>query len=77
MAQLHSEIAHRSNECTQSRRPLVRKATMRVADVKQYNPMFEEEYVAGKDYDPDRCACLSALCKILCESCPQLDNTPS
>lgn len=38
------------------RQPLVRKPAARVADIKQYNPQFEEEYVAGKDYDPDRYA---------------------
>ena len=51
---LHSSLIQRSHEHIQQRRPLVRKAAVRVADVKQYNPQFEEEYVAGKDYDPDR-----------------------
>lgn len=52
--QLHSSLGEKSSEHIQQRRPLVRKAAVRVADVKQYNPQFEEEYVAGKDYDPDR-----------------------
>ena len=52
--QLHSSLAEQSSEHIRQRRPLVRKAAVRVADVKQYNPQFEEEYVAGKDYDPDR-----------------------
>ena len=51
---LHSSLVQKSQEHIQQRRPLVRKAAVRVADVKQYNPQFEEEYVAGKDYDPDR-----------------------
>lgn len=55
--QLHSQVVQRSQRCIQQRQPLVRKAAKRVADVKQYTPQFEEEYVAGKDYDPDRCAC--------------------
>ncbi|DBA90017.1 TPA: hypothetical protein ACH3X2_004286 [Trebouxia sp. C0005] len=52
--QLHSSLGEKSSEHILQRRPLVRKAAVRVADVKQYNPQFEEEYVAGKDYDPDR-----------------------
>lgn len=54
MLRLHSSLVQKSQEHIQQRRPLVRKAAVRVADVKQYNPQFEEEYVAGKDYDPDR-----------------------
>ncbi len=54
MLQLHGSLAEKSGEHIRQRRPLVRKAAVRVADVKQYNPQFEEEYVAGKDYDPDR-----------------------
>jgi hypothetical protein len=37
-----------------ARRPLVRKAD-KAAAVKLYNPRFEDDYVAGKDFDPDRC----------------------
>ena len=33
----------------------MRAPARRAADIKQYNPQFEDEYVAGKDYDPDRC----------------------
>ncbi len=54
VSQLHSRLVQKSGECIRQRRPLVRKAAVRVADVKQYNPQFEEEFVAGKDYDPDR-----------------------
>lgn len=37
-----------------TRRPLVRKGTSKAAEVKLYNPRFEEDFAAGKDYDPDR-----------------------
>lgn len=39
-----------------SRRPLYNMALLKVAEKKQYNPRFEEDFVSGKDYDPDRCA---------------------
>ena len=55
--QLHDKLVSTSQDWVGQRRPLVRKAAARVADVKQYNPQFEEEFVAGKDYDPDRSAC--------------------
>lgn len=54
VCEVHTKLAQKSQECIQQRRPLVRKPASRAADVKQYNPQFEEEYVAGKDYDPDR-----------------------
>lgn len=37
-----------------TRRALVRKATSKAAEVKLFNPRFEEDFAAGKDYDPDR-----------------------
>jgi hypothetical protein len=37
-----------------TRRPLARKPD-KAAAVKLYNPRFEDDYVAGKDFDPDRC----------------------
>ena len=52
--EVYTTLAQQSQDCVQRRRPLVRKPPSRAADVKQYNPQFEEEYVAGKDYDPDR-----------------------
>ena len=52
--EVHTKLVQKSQDCIQQRRPLVRKPASRAADVKQYNPQFEEEYVAGKDYDPDR-----------------------
>lgn len=55
MCEVHTKLAEKSQNCIQQRRPLVRKPASRAADIKQYNPQFEEEYVAGKDYDPDRC----------------------
>ena len=39
-----------------SRRPLYNVALLKVAEKRQYNPRFEEDFVSGKDYDPDRCA---------------------
>lgn len=36
------------------RRPLVRAAAAKQPEVKLFNPRFEEEYAAGKEYDPDR-----------------------
>jgi hypothetical protein len=38
------------------RRPLVRAAAARQPEVKLFNPRFEEDFAAGKEYDPDRCA---------------------
>ena len=42
------------------RRPLQRRgaasaALARAPVVKMYNPRFEEDFAAGRDYDPDRC----------------------
>ncbi|KAL4451742.1 hypothetical protein ABPG75_007404 [Micractinium tetrahymenae] len=37
-----------------SRRPLYNVALLKVAEKRQYNPRFEEDFVSGKDYDPDR-----------------------
>ncbi|KAL6784842.1 NOP14 [Auxenochlorella protothecoides x Auxenochlorella symbiontica] len=37
-----------------ARRPLVLAAAVRIAEARQYNPRFEDGYVATKDYDPDR-----------------------
>lgn len=36
------------------RRPLTIPALLRQEEAKQFNPRFEENYAAGKDYDPDR-----------------------
>lgn len=41
-------------EAVASRRPLVRKGAVKNAEVKLFNPRFEEDFVAGKNYDPDR-----------------------
>ena len=54
MSKVHTKLAQKTQACIQQRRPLVRRPASRAADVKQYNPQFEEEYAAGKDYDPDR-----------------------
>lgn len=38
-----------------SRRPLVRRNATKNPEFKLFNPRFEEDFVAGKNYDPDRC----------------------
>lgn len=38
------------------RKPLQRSAAAKAPAVKLYNPRFEEDFVSGKDYDPDRSA---------------------
>ena len=40
--------------CLSRRRPLVRAAASKQPEVKLFNPRFEEDYAAGKEYDPDR-----------------------
>ena len=42
-------------EAVASRRPLIRKGATKNPEVKLFNPRFEEDFVAGKNYDPDRC----------------------
>lgn len=37
-----------------SRKKLRRKPGVDAPEIKQYNPRFEEDFTAGKDYDPDR-----------------------
>lgn len=64
------KLAQKIKDCIQQRRPLVRKPASRAADVKQYNPQFEEEYVAGKDYDPDRYLSPCHLWVCLCFAVP-------
>lgn len=48
-------VQQRSAAVRATRRPLVRRST-KAAAVRMFNPRFEEEFAAGKDYDPDRCA---------------------
>ncbi len=51
-----STLQHLTHTCMhKTRTPLVRAVSIRTADIKQYNPRFEEGYVAARDYDPDRC----------------------
>jgi hypothetical protein len=52
---LHA-VEGRISETLNSRKPLVRKTANKSSEVKLYNPRFEEDFVAGKDYDPDRCS---------------------
>jgi nucleolar protein 14 len=37
-----------------SRRPMYNVQLLKVAEKRQFNPRFEEDFVSGKDYDPDR-----------------------
>lgn len=39
---------------TASRKPLTRSSATKAPEIKLLNPRFEEEYAAGKDFDPDR-----------------------
>ncbi|CAL8463440.1 g2974 [Coccomyxa elongata] len=41
-------------DASASRRPLVRRGATKNPEVKLFNPRFEEDFVAGKNYDPDR-----------------------
>ena len=52
--QVAAAVGTASQECVAHRQPLVRAPPKRAADIRQFNPKFEEEYVARKDYDPDR-----------------------
>jgi len=46
-------VRQRCAEVESSRQPLVRGPSAAAAP-RMYNPRFEEDYAAGKDYDPDR-----------------------
>ena len=51
--QAQAFLAARITDVLAARRPL---RTVKVKrEMKQYNPRFEDEYAAGKSYDPDRC----------------------
>ena len=43
-----------------TRQPLVRRPSAAAAP-RMYNPRFEEDYAAGKDYDPDRSVTIVSL----------------
>ena len=47
--------------CLSRRQPLVRAAATKQPEVKLFNPRFEEDYAAGKEYDPDRHAVFPTL----------------
>ena len=52
-----STLAHvqaKSAAAVAAQQPLARKPD-KAAAMKLYNPRFEDDYVAGKDFDPDRC----------------------
>lgn len=48
-------MQQRCQEVEATRQPLVRRPSAASAP-RMYNPRFEEDYAAGKDYDPDRSA---------------------
>ena len=56
-----ADVQTKSAAAAAARRPLARKPD-KAAAVKLYNPRFEDDYVAGKDFDPDRCRAPS--CKL-------------
>ena len=47
-------MAGTSAACIAARKPLTRRGATRAPEVKLLNPRFEEEFAAGKDFDPDR-----------------------
>ena len=47
-------VTSKCQALTVQRKPLQRKAGAKAAAVKLFNPRFEDDFVAGKDYDPDR-----------------------
>ena len=52
--QAQTQLADASRQCLASRKPLVRRSATKAPEIKLLNPRFEEEYAAGKDFDPDR-----------------------
>lgn len=48
------QLAGASAACIAARKPLTRRSATRAPEVKLLNPRFEEEFAAGKDFDPDR-----------------------
>lgn len=49
-----AQLAQASGQCLVSRKPLVRRSATKAPEIRLLNPRFEEEYAAGKDFDPDR-----------------------
>ena len=52
--QAQAYLAARITDTLAARRPL--RTVKLKREIKQYNPRFEDEFAAGKSYDPDRCA---------------------
>lgn len=48
------EIHQKSEEISSHRSPMIMEIMTKAPSVKQYNPRFEDSFVKGKDYDPDR-----------------------
>ena len=59
--QLAARLEAMSAEVVARRRPLTRAAAAK-PEVKLFNPRFEEAFVAGKDYDPDRWVPILVMC---------------
>ncbi|KAF3782230.1 Nucleolar protein 14 [Nymphaea thermarum] len=53
MIELADTISKKSDELLMLRQP-VQMRKQRPVPIKQFNPKFEENYVKGRDYDPDR-----------------------
>jgi len=51
---LLEQIRSKSEEIQKSRNPLSSTGIARPPAIKQFNPRFEDDFVKGKDYDPDR-----------------------
>lgn len=50
-------VSRRCKDFQRNRKPLQKEKVIK--EVKQFNPRFEEEFAAGKNYDPDRWATLT------------------
>jgi len=51
---VESQLADASKQYTANRNPLTRRSATKAPEIKLLNPRFEEEFAAGKDFDPDR-----------------------
>ena len=52
--QTQRQLVDASRQCLASRKPMVRRSATKAPEIRLLNPRFEEEYAAGKDFDPDR-----------------------
>ncbi|GIL50075.1 hypothetical protein Vafri_6396 [Volvox africanus] len=54
--EIYRQLSDASVSCVASRRPMVHatRARATTAAVREFNPRFEDGFVSGRDYDPDR-----------------------